>query len=141
MDDNKKINSIDQARWHSSIMATLLDAIESKEKKIEGIQEEINILTAQLNDVCKKVILSKFKPNTFVTHKNWFVFKLGEIKNCQIYTNSFVNLRTKKFVDGKGSVNVCRALSFVDNARIATEEEIQLYLSLLKEHRENKAMI
>ena len=121
MNDNKKINSI-------------LDAIESKEKKIKGIQEEINVLTTQLNDACKKVILSKFKPNTFVTHKNWFVFKLGEIKDCQIYTNSFVNLHTKKFVDGKGSVNVCRALSFIDNARIATDEEIQLYMSLLTEH-------
>ena len=121
MDDNKKINSI-------------LDAIESKEKKIKGIQEEINVLTTQLNDACKKVILSKFKLNTFVTHKNWFVFKLGDIKNCQIYTNSFVNLHTKKFVDGKGSVNICRALSFIDNARIATDEEIQLYMSLLTEH-------
>jgi len=125
MDDNIKINSI-------------LDAIESKEKKIEGIQEEINVLTTQLNDVCKKVILSKFKPNTFVTHKNWLVFKLGEIKDCQICTNSFVNLHTKKFVDGKGSVNVCRALSFIDNAKIATDEEIQLYLNLLKEHRKKK---
>lgn len=122
MDDNKKINSI-------------LDAIESKKEKIEGIQEEINVLTTQLNDVCKKIILSKFEPNVFVTHKNWFVFKLGEIKDCQIYTNSFVNLHTKKIVDGKGSVNVCRALSFIDNARIATDEEIQLYLSLLKGHR------
>lgn len=122
MNNNKKINSI-------------LGAIESKEKKIKGIQEEINVLTTQLNDVCKEVILSKFKPNTFVVHKNWFVFKLGEIKNCQICTNSFVNLHTKNFVDGKGSVNVCRALSFIDNARIATDEEIQLYMSLLTEHR------
>lgn len=123
MTDMEKINSI-------------LDTIESKQKEIEAIQYEINNdLAKELNDLCKKVILAKFKQGIFVTHRNKYVFKLVEINDCHVYTDSFITLDKKHFFDGEPLVKVCRAVSFIDNARLATEEEIQLYLDSRKEHR------
>ena len=113
----------------------ILSQIEAKQKEINSLKFEIeNVLVKQLNKECETVILSKFKLGVFVTHRNKYVFKLGGVCDCQIQTDAFITLDAKRVYNGKPFVNVCRAVTFIDNARLATDKEIQLYLDLHKKY-------
>lgn len=118
MDKMERINSI-------------LDKIEAKQKKIERIEHEINhVLALELNDLCRDAIFSKFKKGQFITHKNKYVFELGEpwtINNCHVNVNSYANIEYKFFSANSNYQPLCRAISFLDNARPSTKEEIEDY--------------
>lgn len=121
---------------------TLLDKIETKQREISGIEFEIdNVLLPQLNDECKKVIFEKYKKGSYVTHKDRWVFKLEDVQKCMVITNSFITLNDKKILIARteNGINVCRAISFIDNARPSTKNEIRVYNDLhKKEKRDSK---
>ena len=124
MDDKmKQVNSI-------------LDKIEEKQKKIDNINRDISALTVQLNDSCREAIFSKFKTGQFITHRDKYVFELGEpwtIKNCHVNVNSFANIEYKSFSATTNLQPLCRAVSFLDNARLSTKEEIEEALDFFRE--------
>lgn len=110
---------------------SILDKIEAKQKEIESIDHEIkHVLAQELNDLCRDVIFSKFKKGQFITHRDKYVFELGEpwtIHNCHVNVNSYANIKYKFFSASSDYQPLCRAISFLDNARPSTKEEIEDY--------------
>lgn len=111
---------------------SILDKIEAKQKEIESIEHEIkHVLARELNNLCKEEIFSKFKEGQFITHKEKYVFKLGDtnsISDCHVNIDSYADIEYKSF-HGHYSKNVpiCRAVSLIENARLSTDEEIRDY--------------